>query len=163
MKSIPCVTPDISKIIINRNMKHLIAAIALFLSGSAMANDKILPPNWQRIPEIKSPDLKAYYDANSLGKLDNDFSTGILLVSFSKPRAMEVHGKKVLVRSIAKSMVIDCKKGIAAPVMDLYFASVLPTVSDNAVAGTTYTTSPQNIEQVTPKSVIYTILCAVQV
>lgn len=147
-------------------MKHLIAGVLLFLVGT-LANPADTSfresSKWIQLREIKVPDFKAYYDSSSIISVDEDTRGGIFLVSFPTPRQMEVNGKTVMVSSIAKSMIINCKHGIGSPIMDLYFNKTIPTVADNPVAGTKYQQTRANLIQFERKSLFYSILCAIQV
>lgn len=144
-------------------MKYLLALLLVLLPAIPLIAQNVPAVNWQRIHEIKSKEIHAYYDASSLEKLDNNFSRGLLLVSYPVPRPMMLSGKKVMVGSVAKLVVADCTNYISSTVQDVYFEVALPAGTDKILHNVVYPTEPLVLESMHKESIAYRILCGIQV
>jgi hypothetical protein len=143
-------------------MKHVFLSLALLFSGTAMAKEKVIPPNWQPVHEIKVSDMKAYYDANGFISLNETARAGILMVVYSKPTKIKIGDKEITVRSYVRAFIVECKKNLSAPVSDLYFLEEFPTLTSRPLAGFEYNDGV-GIQPVTPSSIIHRLFCAPQI
>jgi len=115
-------------------MKHLLLSLALLFGVPALAKEKTgLPPNWQPVYEIKG-NPKAFYDANSFIDINETTRAGIFMPVFDEPNKFNIGGKEFRAKTFVKSFIVECKKGIAAPVMELYFNEARPTLTSKPVA-----------------------------
>ena len=132
------------------------------LCSSSMASERVIELNWQLLYEVKTSFLKAYYDANGTVDIDETTRTGILLVVFDSPIKITVNNKEILVKSYARSFVVECKKKISAPMTDLYFLENFPTL--NSIPIEVYTHSPgSKIQQFPIDSIINSLFCGPRV
>ena len=120
------------------------------------------PTKWVPIYGFKHPTSAAFVDSNSISRkaseTGGDFgSAGILLVS-REPVPMPFLGKTILVKSIVKHLVMDCKDGILAPAVDFYFAIDKPTRQDKPIGALKYN-DLTGMEEVSKSSLIYKTLC----
>ncbi len=120
------------------------------------------PTNWVPIYGFKHPTSTAFVDSNSMSRKASETggdygSAGILLVS-KEPVPMPILGKVVLVKSIVKHLVMDCKSGILAPAVDFYFDIEKPTRKDKPLGAIKYN-DLTGMEEVSKSSLIYKTLC----
>jgi len=120
------------------------------------------PTKWVPVYGFKHPTSKAYVDLNSLTRKTSESggdygSAGLLLVS-PEPVPVPLAGKTILVRSIVKHLVMDCKTGVLAPAIDFFFAVAMPTREDKPLGALRYN-DLTGMEEVSKSSLIYLTLC----
>lgn len=143
-------------------MKQIFLSLALLFSGATLAKENAIPPNWQPIYEVKLKEVKAYYDANSFINLNETTRAGILMLVYPKAQKMKIGNREIVARSYVKAFVVECKKGISAPVSDLYFLDEFPTLVSKPVAAFEYN-SGFGIQPTPPTSIIHRLFCAPQI
>lgn len=82
--------------------------------------------NWQ--PTLLGMNInngKIYIDKANSSKSDVDIKHIIMLVDFDK--LTDIETPKIKAKSIVKVFIINCKNGLIAPIVDLYFDVNLPT------------------------------------
>ncbi len=146
----------------------LIGAISFAASVVQGADEKRKPTNWQPIVGFKSMGGKAFIDANSLNTTvmdpHNKYNTAEILISFDSLTGVEVGGKKYQVRSMARSLVIECESGLLAPVFDIYFVEQMPNRDSKPVAGLQYPTNVKlTATTLSKRSILYSALCPVYI
>lgn len=135
----------------------LVSIVALAVAGDANS------PNWQPLPEIKTSSVKVFYDASSL-KREEQVGTGFILVSFASPQTLyDSSGRSVVVQSVVKKFVINCKSAIMAPMAELYFNVAMPDLTSTVVASVEYDASSPKLAEITRTSIFYNLLCGVRV
>jgi len=142
----------------------LISSIIFSLAvagGDAMVKRKEI--SWQSISGSKIPGIKAFIDANSLitisGVEDKKYNTADLLFSYDFPTKMMINGKEQIIQSVVKSLLIDCKSGLTAPVVDYYFKEQKPTREMKPLGGLEYPTNAETVFPVDKNTTLYNSLC----
>jgi hypothetical protein len=146
----------------------IIGAISLAATVVDAGQEKRKPNKWVPIIGIKTFGAKAYLDANSfltnvVGK-EGQYNSAEILVSYDSPTEVTVGGKKYTIRSMARSMVVECKTGLSAPVFDVYFKEAMPTRDSLPVTGLEWPSDVQGTYSVLNKnSILYGVMCPVYI
>lgn len=144
----------------------IIGTISFTVTSYGATQQKRKPNNWQPIIGMRAPGVKLYIDANSLtvssveGKASGKYNSAEILVSYDTPTVVIVDGKKYTIRSMARSMVVECTTGLSAPVFDAYFKEPLPTRESLPLAGTEWSSDIRSTSTIIPrKSFLYGAVC----
>lgn len=120
------------------------------------------PTKWVPVYGFKHPTSKAYVDSNSLirksSESGGDYGSGGLLLVSTELVPVPLAGKTILVRSVVKHLLMDCKAGMLAPVIDFFFAIEMPTREDKPLGALRYD-DLTGMEKVSKSSLIYLTLC----
>jgi hypothetical protein len=124
------------------------------------------PTNWVPIYGFIHPTSKVYVDSNSvsrkLSESGGDYGSGGILLVSSEPVPIPLAGKIILVKSIVKHLVVDCKSGLMAPAVDFFFAVGLPTRHDKPLGAIRYN-DLKGVEEIPKSSLIYKTLCPIYI
>jgi hypothetical protein len=128
------------------------------------------PNDWQPIIGMKIVGGSMYIDANSLtvntieGEGSGNFNSAEILATYDRPTEVVVEGKKYIIRSMVRSLVIECKTGLSAPVFDVYFEEPMPNIDTIALTGIEW---PSDIHSsaivLSKKSSLYNALCPIYI
>lgn len=134
------------------------------VASIAEAQQQPRPPvNWQPIIGSKVPGGKLFIDANSLKTNQEDngkYNTAEILISYDLDTELNVGTTKHVVKSIVKSLVIECGTGLMAPVLDLYFTHPKPLRNTKPITGLNYPTDVSSTAIVLRKNTaLYHALC----
>jgi hypothetical protein len=152
-----------------------ISIIALILVGAISlgatvigAPEKRKPNNWQPIIGFKIAGAKAFFDANSVTtnvtESGNKFNSAEILVSYDSPTEVTVAGKKFVVRSMARQMIVECNTGLSAPVFDVFFKESIPSRQSMPLTGIEWPSNTSTTYSVLPrKSILYHTLCPISI
>lgn len=142
--------------------------LLLLICISAIGSDEKIPRppvDWKPVLGFSSPTSKAFIDTNSLERIQTDtaeYVSGDLLISLNEPKRMKTsNGKTVLVRSLVKTVLVDCTSGLIAPLSDLYFEVAMPTRQHKPLGGFEYPVNDNQVQSLEKSSLTYKTFCPV--
>jgi len=150
-------------------MKLTVALLAIFLSGSSFyvyGEEETKAFKWKPIYGMKVKGAHIYYDTNSLvdnQDQENKYSAGILLAIFDEPKKLETDNGTRIGNSMTTYAIIDCKTGLSAPLVDIYYEAKTPTRSTAPVAIRNYEMNEETVRLLPKNSPIYLTLCPTKV
>lgn len=139
-----------------------ISLAATMVEGAPQEKRK--PNKWEPIIGAKVNGAKISIDKNSLivNVIDdkNKFTSAELLITYDVPTVVTVGGKKYTIRSMARSMVVECTTGLSAPVFDVFFKEPVPTRESVPVTGIEWPSDVKLTSTILSKgSFLYGTLC----
>jgi hypothetical protein len=138
-------------------------SLIIALSGIANAQDRKSSINWQPIIGSKFFSGKLFIDGNSLRTVEGEngrYNLAEILVSYDYDTDVIVGKEKYAVKSIVKSVVIECGTGLMAPILDLYFTHPKPLRATKPISGLDYPSNVSSTAVVLKKNTsLYHALC----
>ena len=143
-------------------LKVLIAlSFAILTIGNSQSQSPAL--KWTPVIGFQSKAVSAYVEENGYTRYgmytEKDYSSSVVLLSFDQPQTTEIEDEKIVYRSLAKRIFVECNHGILAPAADFYFAESLPTKDSRPVAVFQYERTPENYSRIDKKSVLFKTVC----
>jgi len=126
------------------------------------------PNNWQPIIGFRVQGAKAFFDANSMTTnitdTGNKYNSAEILISYDVATEVDVGGKKFVVHSMARQMIIECNTGLSAPVFDIFFKEPIPTRQSVPLTGIEWPTNTSSTRSVLSRdSILYHTLCPIYI
>ena len=142
--------------------------VSFVFAGIAWAQQTPRPPvNWQPIIGPKVPGVKFFIDTNSLKtyqEKNEKYNSGEILVSYDSNVEVSVGSKKYMVKSLVKSLVIECDTGLMVPVLGLYFSQPKPLRTSKPITGIEYSKDISKTVVILKKNTsLYHALCPVYI
>ena len=143
---------------------YFTCALALAFLWSVLAygdeQTKKKPLNWQPLYGMKIPGMKGYFDANSIVPVPGNYNVGTVLFVYTDDATDTVNDKEIKFKSLVKNIMVDCKSGDVATLVDYYFVSSMPKRSDKPVTGVRYPEpGPEDIVKMGPQNPIVKSIC----
>lgn len=141
---------------------YLLTAMTVTSTMAADGNNSI---QWLPVFGIKNQTLKMYFNQQSyirVGDSEGHYGQGDVLLVFEQPTETILNGKKVIARSMVKSIVVNCKTAVAAPIADYYYSVDTPRKDEVALGIIRYNVEA-SAEQISKKSSLFITFCAPQV
>ena len=142
-----------------------LVAFILFLVGCIGVNAETPSPatDWKTLMGYKARGTEAFMDRNSFIKSvddkGNEYTNGVILITYDDPVNVPVDDKPVPIRSIAKHIIVQCSSARLMQVADFYFSVEKPTRADKPVAGREYPADPAAVIQLGKGSIFYMTFC----
>ena len=135
--------------------------VAILTIGSSNSQSPEL--KWAPIVGLQSKTVSAYIEENGYTRYgmhtDKDYSSAVFLLSFDKPQTTEIEDEKIVYKSLARRVFIECNHAILAPHADFYFTESLPTKDSTPVAVFQYERTPENYSKIDKKSALFKTAC----
>jgi len=150
---------------IMRTFILLMMLIASLMSHAAVQENKVaIPPiKWLPIYGFIDKHSKAFLDENSTevhidGK-NKVVSQTILISSNYSTSQIEIEGKLVNVKSVARYIMVECNSKMGVTLVDYYFAVSMPTREDTPIAVLKHQVTNESAKQLAEDSLTYRTFC----
>lgn len=122
-----------------------------------------LPLKWEPIPNLSIDDFSMYVDRNSMSRKqteNSDTASGsfLLVPNSGAMQFKNKQGKIISALSMVRTLAVDCKEGIAIPIIDEYFDTKSPD-RDTKVIGVSDYTKSLPIDILPKNSTLFKTLC----
>jgi len=148
-------------------LNKILCCLGLAVVGIYATAGLIFPePEWKEVYGLVSKNGEhLYFDSSTLIATYVDhtvISGGDFLITLDKPTTINVDGKTIMVTSMMKGVVMNCKTGIMSAVYEMYFnGPKFPSNKDAPIHSKEFGNTKDNFYNYGKKTPVYSILCPV--